>query len=64
MSRLGSVRSVLKASMEYAMGPKSYSLWNDVKGKMRGDKRIHLFGSRIRGGGIYNWDWERGGGVN
>lgn len=42
--------SVLKAGVEYVISPKSYSLWNRVKGKAGGDQRSCLFESSLRGG--------------
>lgn len=50
MNRSSCVGSVLKAGVEYVISPKRQSLWNSVKGKVRGDKRTCLLESRIRGG--------------
>ena len=50
MSALSHLGSILKASMGYSLGPRSYSLWNSVKSKERGNKGICLLESGVRGG--------------
>lgn len=56
MSGLSCMGSVLKASVEWIVSPRSSSLLNSVKGKGRGDKGTCLFESGMRGGIHKGWD--------
>lgn len=42
MGGLSHLGSTLEASMGYSLSPRSYSLWNSVKSKERGNKGICL----------------------